>query len=306
MWLLKGKQILITLAFTMLSFGLMAQHLPMYSQYMWHPASVNPAFTGVSDGLQILAVNRNQWVNFDGAPKTQSLLVNQPIKLAKVGLGLQVQHDAIGVSNRTAAMASYSYGINWEDDKVLRFGVQVGFNQFVNSWDKLILNDLNDPSFDNASEQFMKILAGAGIAYYNKKDFVGLALPNFFSTIDENNNASKFRHIYLNAGTSFVLNDDFDLKTSALLKTVRAVPTQLDINASVIFKNIFWLGMGYRTNQAIVFLTRLQMPSEKIWLAYSYDINTSQQALKGHPTHELAICFQFIKETKKVLSPRYF
>src|ERR1700753_3851287 len=77
-----------------------AQQDPQFSQYMFNPLYLNPAYAG-SRGIMNGALEfRKQWVGWgDGAPTTEVLSINTPTKKGKVGLGLEVINDAIGPKN---------------------------------------------------------------------------------------------------------------------------------------------------------------------------------------------------------------
>ena len=83
-----------------------SQQLPQFTQYMYNTVSINPAYAGSRDGFSITALNRNQWVGVDGAPVTQTLSINSPLRNDKIGLGLSVINDKIGDENTT-----FVYGV---------------------------------------------------------------------------------------------------------------------------------------------------------------------------------------------------
>ena len=73
-----------------------AQQEAQYSQYMYNTISVNPAYAGSRDVLSVLALNRSQWVGFDGAPSTSTFSINTPIPETNLGLGISAISDRIG------------------------------------------------------------------------------------------------------------------------------------------------------------------------------------------------------------------
>ncbi|MGA9589787.1 MAG: type IX secretion system membrane protein PorP/SprF, partial [Salegentibacter sp.] len=60
------------------------QQLPQFTQYMYNTISINPAYAGSRDGFSLTLLNRNQWVGLEGAPVTQTLSVNSPLRNDKV------------------------------------------------------------------------------------------------------------------------------------------------------------------------------------------------------------------------------
>ena len=45
-----------------------SQHDSQFSQYMFNVAAINPGFVGSGDMICLSAINRQQWVGFEGAP----------------------------------------------------------------------------------------------------------------------------------------------------------------------------------------------------------------------------------------------
>ncbi|HCQ76363.1 MAG TPA: hypothetical protein DIV44_06090, partial [Leeuwenhoekiella sp.] len=81
----------------LLSYSLgIAQQDPQYTQYMYNPLVINPAYAGNRGVTSILLLHRSQWVGLDGAPSTQNLSVHSPIGLGKVGLGFSLVNDVLG------------------------------------------------------------------------------------------------------------------------------------------------------------------------------------------------------------------
>jgi type IX secretion system PorP/SprF family membrane protein len=65
---------------------------------MFNGLLINPAYAGSRDALAINLTYRKQWVGFDGAPTTSLMSVHSPIKKRRIGMGLQLWSDRIGVS----------------------------------------------------------------------------------------------------------------------------------------------------------------------------------------------------------------
>ena len=57
-----------------------AQQDPQYSLYMFNPLGVNPAYAGSRELLSAVLVHRSQWIGLEGAPETQVLAINTPLK----------------------------------------------------------------------------------------------------------------------------------------------------------------------------------------------------------------------------------
>src|SRR6188508_1673022 len=105
-----------------------AQQDAQYTQYMYNTIVVNPAYAGSRQSMSIFALHRNQWVGVDGAPVTNSFSINTPLSERKVGLGLSVVNDKIGISTENNIAADFSYTIPASERYKLSFGLKVSAN----------------------------------------------------------------------------------------------------------------------------------------------------------------------------------
>ncbi|HNR56801.1 MAG TPA: PorP/SprF family type IX secretion system membrane protein, partial [Flavobacteriales bacterium] len=97
---------------TLLSAG---QHTPLTSQYLFNGLVINPAYAGSRDALAANLTYRHQWVGFDGAPVTQMVSVHSPLGRRKLGAGLLVYNDRIGVSQETGVFTNHAYRIRFRN-----------------------------------------------------------------------------------------------------------------------------------------------------------------------------------------------
>ena len=75
-----------------------AQYDAMFTQYMFNEMFINPAYAGSKDAMSVTAAHRQQWVNFPGRPVTTSFSLHGPIMGNKMGIGLSILNEKIGVS----------------------------------------------------------------------------------------------------------------------------------------------------------------------------------------------------------------
>ena len=67
----------------------------------------------------------------------------------------------------------------------------------------------------------------------------------------------------------------------------------------MIYKNLFWVGGSYRTNESASALLGLTV-KDKLSIGYSYDMLTSKIRTYTSGSHEIMITYQFIKNKKKL------
>ena len=86
-----------------------AQQELQVSQYMFNGMLLNPAYAGTHDYFSASLLHRSQWVNLDGAPSTQVFAIDGPIANKRMGVGLVVTNDQIGISSQLDVAANFAY-----------------------------------------------------------------------------------------------------------------------------------------------------------------------------------------------------
>ena len=128
---MRSIKILIAIVVMMIGAGnlAMAQQEALYTQYMFNTLAINPAYAGSRNVASATALYRAQWVGIPGAPKTTTVTLDAPIDSKKIGLGIQVYDDEIGITKNTGAFVSYAFRIQM-DEGTLSMGLQGGISQF--------------------------------------------------------------------------------------------------------------------------------------------------------------------------------
>ncbi|MDZ4664585.1 MAG: type IX secretion system membrane protein PorP/SprF [Bacteroidota bacterium] len=298
---------------TALAFALVlntsAQQETQNSFYMFNASLLNPAYAGSRDALSVVADARLQWVNWDGAPRTNCFTLHTPLVIESVGLGLNVLNDVVGASTRNSIFSDFSYRIrlNKNNDR-LAFGLRAGVDLITNNFGKLAVNDNTDPII--AQNSFNKTLfnTGAGIYLYGKRYFVGVTAPKFIpnKTSDLSSFASKEAlHVYFIAGYVFKLNSMWDLKPGVCARYTANAPLSIDANLSVLFNKKIWFGVMYRYGAAAGANIMYQF-TNSIRFGYAYDYSMTNMSKYTSGTHEILLGFDFFKKSEPVRSPRYF
>lgn len=289
-----------------------AQQEAMYSQYMFNTLAINPAYAGSRNITSATALYRSQWVGIDGAPETLTFTIDAPLQNKKVGLGLQVFSDKIGITQNSGALLSYAYRIRMETG-TLSFGLQAGYSQYRAALSSVQLNSYSasDVAFNSDINKGLLNL-GTGIYYNSDRFYVGLSAPqllnnqlNNFTVTNDNVFRGQALHIFLASGYVFPLSPDFDLKPSVLVKGVKGAPIQADINANLWIKQVFSIGMQYRTSADVAAMVEVQA-SPQLRLGYSYDRSTTKLVQFNSGSHEIMLRYEFGFEKGKTISPRYF
>jgi type IX secretion system PorP/SprF family membrane protein len=302
-------QHIICIILLLTGFQSLAQQEAMYSQYMFNTMAVNPSYAGSREVFSTTLLARAQWRGIDGAPVSQTLSMDAPLSNKKIGVGLIVFNDRIGLTHNTGMHGSYSYRIRLPKS-TLSFGLKLGMVQYTANLNQATLsvgNTSDDAGFQNNVTVWIPS-AGAGIYLNSDKYYFGMSIPNLYSTQlakDVKVKINKYDHIFAMAGYVFSINNDFKLKPSTLLKFVSGAPLELDINANLWMYDVVGLGLSYRTGDAIVGMFEVQVQSN-FRVGYSYDYTISNLSKYTSGSHEIILRYEFGFGKTKVITPRYF
>ncbi len=284
-----------------------AQQDTHYTGYMFNNLVINPAYAGSRGHLSALAYYRHQWANIPTAPRDISISVHSPFR-KKVGLGIYIENDRIGVHNRLSAFASYSYRFDFLNGE-LSAGLQGGIlNYTSNLNDVENLPDIGDAVFANRQNRLLPNF-GFGLLYFTQKSYIGFSVPHLLNNNSEFVETEEFqrRHYFLGAGTVLPLNTtDFKLRPTILIKSIPAeAPISIDLSLSFIFKNTFLAGLAHRFGDSFSIFTEFYF-NEKLRAGYAYDFPLKKVAT-AVGSHEFFIGYDFIpQDDEKIISPRFF
>ncbi|MBN8703010.1 MAG: type IX secretion system membrane protein PorP/SprF [Bacteroidetes bacterium] len=304
-----------TLAVLILFVGVVkAQYDPMFTQYMFNEAFINPAYAGSKEAVSLTSLYRSQWVNIPGAPKTISFSAHAPLMNNKMGLSFSLLNDKIGVANRTMSFVGYAYRFKLSKG-LFSLGLQAGMNSIEEKLSQLNTTTQGDQLFAANTPTVRTPNFGFGMYYYTGRFYTGLSIPRLVNNdIKLNANQqiekkNKFQpdnfHYFFVAGYVFDVADDIKLKPQMMTKVVKNAPIEVDMNVNVLLKELLWLGISYRTKADISALVGYQVtPQLLINYSYDYSLTALQQYNSG--SHEIAINYLFSYNKRKIASPRYF
>jgi type IX secretion system PorP/SprF family membrane protein len=280
-----------------------AQQDPQFTQYMFDRLSINSGVAGTAGSLCATALLRQQWTGFDGAPKTGLFNFQAPLSKISSGIGLSVYLDNLGQEKTTVARLHYAYhrklgagtfGIGLYGGLTSRsLGSDWTAVDPVSDDDAIPDNGTTDSGFD----------LGAGLYYVSPTFYAGISSTQLPETELKEVSIKNARHYYVLLGYDWALGGDkkYVLQPSALVKS-DASSTQLDLTATFLYNNMVWLGVSYRTEDAVCPLIgyQYQFPNGKgsLKLGYSYDVTTSELSNYNSGSHEVMLNYCFTIEKK--------
>ncbi len=297
----------------MSSFSSHAQLEPTFTQYMFNETFINPAYAGSREGLAMNMAYRDQWVGLKGSPKTQTLSIHMPIEKKKIGIGLSVMNETIGVSHKFLVNGDFAYRIKLYQS-FLAFGLKAGFVNDQENYSEVNTTTPGDRQFTNDVRKYFLPNAGFGVYYYKKKFYAGFSIPRLLENkIDPSQpnkavrNMGNFKvwHYYLTSGYVMNLTDYIKFKPTIMLKCVQNAPVEFDASINFLLDEIFWIGLEYRTGDAISCLLGFQI-SKSLRIAYSYDYTLTDLQKYNSGSHEITLSYDISIYKTRITSLRYF
>ena len=86
-----------------------AQQDVQYSNYMFNKLMHNAGYAGSKDAACLSISHRSQWLGLEGAPTTTGIQFHTPAFNDKVGFGLYIQNDRLGITDDWELGLSYAY-----------------------------------------------------------------------------------------------------------------------------------------------------------------------------------------------------
>ena len=296
---MRSKKSVLTLFSIVFLSAAFAQQDPQFSQIMFNQMSINPGFAGSSEMINVNAINRIQWVGFDGAPTTTALSINSPISPFgfKSGIGLNILSDNPGF-NKDLGL-SLSYAARFKAGKgMLGVGLSGGFinNTIDPKW------NYPDVSGDDAippqeKESSMNFDMGFGMFYNTENMYFGVSGVHLSGT--KMNSAKKTayytRQFYLTGGYTLNLpNPSWQFNPSAYVLTDLFL-SQISLSANLKYNKKFWGGVSYRMGrlgEAITGMIGFEL-FNGLKIGYAYEFSLREISNYNDGSHEFMLGYSF-------------
>jgi len=314
------KKILFILTFLFVAIFGYSQQERQYTQFMYNKLSFNPGYAGSFDAASLTGIYRNQWIGLDGAPKSVTLSFDAPLKNERVGIGLNLHTNKIGITNTVTVDGAYAYHIKMGAG-TLGIGVQASIRYFSNDYSDSRLVATQDIDTDGGipTDNVNKYVPnfGAGLFYSTEKFYAGISVPRLinnnidFSSLNPDV-GQEFRHFYAMTGVLLKMSEKVQLQPQVLFKYVSNAPSDVDLNLNLIFDQRFTIGATYRVGGddqnagesvdllASAYLTR----SLLFGLSYDFTMSGLKQANSG--SIEAIVKYNFGTMPEDIINPRFF
>lgn len=316
---MKSLKILTVVGFLAVMPVISAQQFPMYSQYMMNGFLLNPSYAGSDYYTTFGLTVREQWLNLPHAPSTyaaafQTRLLNdsyitkstavrkkisRPTKGGRVGVGGYLFSDHNGIMHRTGIQMAYAYHLPVGDEQQLSFGLSLSAYQYFVDINGAVMPDDVQDELLNSYDQVVYIPdANFGVSYTTRNYYAGFAMTNLFrGTLmignGGENSRSELGHYFLTGGMRFYPGADWIVEPSVMLKSSDMLfkSFQVDLTGRVYYKEDYWLGLSYRTGDAVILMAGLKV--DRFYLGYAFDFTLSEIRSYTYGTHELTLLARF-------------
>ncbi|WP_394975009.1 type IX secretion system membrane protein PorP/SprF [uncultured Croceitalea sp.] len=281
-----------------------AQQLPQFTQYMFNTISINPAYAGSREKLNVTALHRNQWAGLAGNPRTSTFSIHSPLRNDRIGIGFSYINDQLGFEDTNYVYGDFSYTVPLSFDVNLSFGLKGGFTNYTRPQ----IGDGLDPDLAPVNEWTPNFGAGAYIS--SDRWYAGISSPRL---VKSNVRSGQFVGLerlsyYAIAGLVMDISLDFKFRPSVITKFTNGAPATYDVTAGFLGYEKFWFGASYRFNDASNFGAFMDYQVSKDFrLGYAYDLPTGDLRPYTGGTHEVILIFELGERKAGIFkSPRYF
>lgn len=298
---------------------------PYYSQYYNTPLLYNPAMVGLSDGLKIRVMYRNQWPQYNDDLKSYNFSMDLAERFMPgaggLGIVFNTNKEGKGFIRRNEIGGLGSVRVRVNRYMITQFGFKASYVQKQIDSDDFIWSDQLDnrhgllypqssfPGFSNQNASYPDL--GIGGVFQYSKEFIsmtyGVAVQHIFKPNES------FYNLDTRVPRKYVFHADYVIfQMSNPKKGFKFNPGILFENqagfntftlGSNVAKSVLYAGAWYRNKQSkiydyqtLVLLVGLDIPMvnrfSRMKLMYSYDIDLTNMKGTGG-SHEITLRFEF-------------
>ncbi|NBC07546.1 MAG: type IX secretion system membrane protein PorP/SprF [Bacteroidetes bacterium] len=286
------------LAFLQLTY---AQDEAIFGHYNITPILVNPSAAGFNETHDLQVNARAQWSGFADAPKTYAAQYNGPLG-DNFAIGVGVLSESAAQMQRLRAHLNYAFRFQVSETVKLSAGFQTEYQEIT------LNNEVsNNPIIDLSDETVMRFLNGEGsfdaalsfFSSFNENTKVGLTFTDLVSVSTSTSDESILKHYMFFASHRFVTDDNnFSFEPSLLIRNVRDVPSQVDINFKAGFlQEQLITGLSYRSLGSLGLLLGTKLSNFQLFYSYDLFFQNFQQYNDG--SHEVSLLISLERKNKE-------
>lgn len=308
----------------------MGQQRPHYTQYVLNNFIINPAVAGIENYTDVKLSHRHQWVGIQDAPITTYATIHgrlgrkgdrygetNPTSFTPQGQnprgqayweqytapephhgwGATIINDRTGPLARLSFYGTYAYHTNLNSRTNISAGFSLGVTNNTLNTSKLLFDNPIDPAVASSNQiNNFRPDINAGVWVYNANYFLGVSALQIinqgftFAADTLKTSVKNYPHLFLTAGYRLYAGEDFSFLPHAVIRMVSGLPLGVDALVKAQYRDVFWVGGGYRINDGFMGMLGLNVNST-FNIGYSYDYTTSPLRPFTQGTHEVVLGF---------------
>ncbi|HCC71133.1 MAG TPA: hypothetical protein DEQ09_08295 [Bacteroidales bacterium] len=311
------KEILVILLSILMFTAVYAQNDPVSSLFMFNHMLYNPGSAGSSGRICATAMNRQQWVGFEGAPSSTVFHVNAAVRPFNIrsGIGLTIVSDKTGFDSDNSLLLTYSY-ITSLGNGNLGIGINAGIlNKSIDPTWNIPSGDIfvpanGDPLIPDGKESHLTYDMSFGLFYSATDYYAGISVTHLTEPRIKYATATPYvaRQYYATAGYTVRLpNPNFELLPSVFISSDGKI-FQLSLNATVRYNKKVWGGVSYRAGDALTGMIGIELYNGiRIGYAYDFPMNDIRKSTSGSHEFMVNYCFDLSlgRSSKRYKSIRF-
>lgn len=274
------------------------QQTLQYSNYLENSFYLNPAVAHLGN-KSLNVIYRNQWVGFEGAPKTtflsyqSSFLHKKDVKSSSFSnVGGFLQNENIGAFRSFKINISYSYSFLLSSNWRLSFGSFLGIQQLGLDVTGVTLFDPNDPVVDVSNFTLLPDFS-MGFALTNNNNFFGISAKqviqsNWKKIINSDLSQNESSIVFIAAKKIALSNIGFT--PNIMLDFTRQFKPKLIAGLKIDFKEIISTGIAVRNENSILGQFKI-MFNKNLQISYAHDFSFSNILLVPLNSSEFMVSY---------------
>lgn len=295
---MRGIKKIFIVSFMLTSVLIKAQQVPLYNMYQINQFTYNPALAGYSDKTNAYFIRNQKYLGFDGGNVSNILTVDGRVFTDKIGLGLTVFNDQMGIYSSQGAGLTFSYRVQFNEKTFLRFGMTGGATDRQYNYDAVVIKDAGDPTLGVVSPTRKTYFdMAAGLCFDISNFQIGISVPQLIGNRLKYTGQNLFqleRHYMAHMQYKWLLSErlNLSLKPNARVMYVPGAPLQYDANLMADMQNIGWIMAGYRSNYAVAVGAGFRI-KKNLMLAYTYNFVMNNTNAYGPTNQEVLVGYAF-------------
>lgn len=259
---------------------------------------INPANFGNAANKTAFVDYRRQWTGFSNTPEQLTFLAEGAFRQNKIGLGLLVENNQVGVINRSNFGLGYRYKITFKEQHFLNLALQAGAERTSIDFSKIEAYDPTELKNIQPSQSSTIGRFTIGVNYRIAKIDIGVSATVYMGNKIRFSNPvtqgvlsfSKVPFYAVYAKRPFKLNNRWVYTPAFSILSTQGLSVYFDNSHTVSFDDRLDFGVGYRQSNNLYFHAGFTFMSQ-IKLSYAYQRNLGQYATVMTNTHELGLKF---------------